>query len=83
MLGVHSLKLATVGSFYCWGCWYPKYTGKGLGEGQLELLRNRAVDEKIRGEVEHDHEMSYRLCAHNPEGRDVVVHVGYAGYLHI
>ena len=54
-----------------------------LGEGQLELFRNRAVDEEVRGEVEHDHEMSYRLCAHNPEGRNVVVHVGYAGYLHI
>ena len=37
-----------------------------LQQSTLELGGYGAVDEKIRGEVEHDEEMSYRLEAHDP-----------------
>ena len=37
-----------------------------LQQSTLELGGYGAVDEKIRGEVEHNKEMSHRLEAHDP-----------------
>ena len=43
-----------------------------LGEGDLELLGDGAVDEKVGGEVEHDEEVRHALQAHDPQRRDVL-----------
>ena len=36
-------------------------------------MRIPAVDEEVGGEVELDEEVSHRLKAHHPQGRDVCV----------
>ena len=54
-----------------------------LGEGDLELLGDGAVDEEVGGEVEHDEEMGHALQAHDPQRRDVLQLQLDAGHLHV
>ena len=54
-----------------------------LGEGDLELLGDGAVDEKVGGEVEHDEEVRHALQAHDPQRRDVLQLQLDAGHLHV
>ena len=61
------------------------------GESGLELFADAAVDEKVRGEVQHDEKVSQGLQTHHPEGRDIrnislvapILHVCKLGGLNI
>ena len=44
-------------------------------ESGFELVRHRAVDQEVGGEVQHDQEMGHRLQAHDPQGRNVVIYM--------
>ena len=52
-------------------------------ESGFELVRHRAVDQEVGGEVDHDQKVAHRLQAHHPKRRDVGVLVFYTSYLDI
>ena len=54
-----------------------------LGERNLELLGDWAVDEEVGGEVEHDEEVRHALQAHDPQRRDVLLLQLDARHLHV
>ena len=54
-----------------------------LGKGLLEGRGDGAVDEEVGGEVDHDEEVSHRLKAHHPQGRDVRVVLLHTFNLHL
>lgn len=54
-----------------------------VGEDRLELLGDRAVDEEVGGEVDHDQQVGHTLQAHDPHGGNVLVKHLHAGNLHI
>ena len=54
-----------------------------LGERNLELLGDWAVDEEVGGEVDHDEEVGHALQAHDPQRRDVLLLQLDAGHLHV
>ena len=54
-----------------------------LAQRHFELVADRAVDQEVGGEVEHDQEVRHRLQAHDPQRRNVAISVFYTLNLHI
>ena len=54
-----------------------------FAQRHLELVTDRAVDQEVGGEVEHDQEVRHRLQAHDPQRRNVVINMLYTLNLHI
>ena len=54
-----------------------------LAQRHFELVADRAVDQEVGGEVEHNQEVRHRLQAHDPQRRNVVINVFYTLDLYI
>lgn len=54
-----------------------------LTQRHLELVADRAVDQEVGGEVEHDQEVRHRLQAHDPQRGNVVINMLYTLNLNI